>query len=59
MITLGEHFLRNGLSCVITDNNKAGMSIFKVFGTVDNKSCFWTEQGTYRMDNKEHDWDIV
>lgn len=43
---------------VIETFKRSGMQVFKVYGTLNNNPCFWTEKGTYRMDDKEDPRDI-
>ncbi len=50
---------RNGKEVEIVNYHKQGLSVFFVFGYVDGKPCHWTRDGKYRMDDKEHELDII
>lgn len=50
---------RDGQNVVILDPQKSGMSVYKVFGTLNGNLCHWTAGGKYRMDDKDDPRDIV
>ena len=49
----------DGRPVTIETENKSGMSIFCVFGTLDGFPCHWTKDGKYRMNGKDDPRDIV
>lgn len=50
---------RDGRNVEVVTRKYSGTAIFKTFGTLDGKPCFWTAEGKYRMDDKEDPRDIV
>ena len=50
---------RDGRTVTIETRDKPGMSIFKMFGTLDGAPCYWTSEGRYRMDGVDDARDVV
>lgn len=48
----------DGRAVEIVNEHKSGLSVFVVFGYIDDEPCHWTRDGRYRMDGKADPRDI-